>query len=471
MDRLTEAVRTLRVERPTMGAKAMTKHLRAQQYDVDTKRVREALHWLESVPAAPMSTNLTKRTATWSSLLEGLSSVELPSRRCWRSPILSDWELQLGSMSYHVHTAELGEGTRASELLQSQIMRWDNGSRVTNLSMLLPSQTWCCIEEALDFVYHGTLELTTHNAARLFAFAHVLRIPALAMPTVDFLRSEHARTGAAAILCCASELGIESLIEKFIEILIDAFDLNALEDFVSVPFDCAVRILDDTYLRTDEDSVFAAIDAYVKANSATLSESQVESLWQTCRFAYVSPKTLVAAATFTSMPVQWLALGAIGRVAREADDDYARERLEVNCLKIDSTLYEKLLRPRSTLDKHMRYIRDELGLFGDDPAKWTFSGVEIGLMEEDAVMMEGSLVHNIKRLILVCYWFLWHSEIQEMETNILLSSQTRHQMDQVMYSCAKLLHASGKVSHLTQRATRSRNKRCGISRARLSTCS
>ena len=59
MTALIVATRALRVEHPAMGAKQLTLYLRAEQWDVDTKRVREALRQLDVSPET--ATALTRR--------------------------------------------------------------------------------------------------------------------------------------------------------------------------------------------------------------------------------------------------------------------------------------------------------------------------------------------------------------------------------------------------------------------------
>ena len=74
MTALIVATRALRVEHPAMGAKQLTRHLRAEQWDVDTKRVREALRQLDVPPetATALTTTSGSRAELHAALVKAI---------------------------------------------------------------------------------------------------------------------------------------------------------------------------------------------------------------------------------------------------------------------------------------------------------------------------------------------------------------------------------------------------------------
>ena len=74
MTALIVATRALRVEHPAMGAKQLTRHLRAEQWYVDTKRVREALRQLDVPPetATALTTTSGSRAELHAALVKAI---------------------------------------------------------------------------------------------------------------------------------------------------------------------------------------------------------------------------------------------------------------------------------------------------------------------------------------------------------------------------------------------------------------
>jgi len=182
--------------------------------------------------------------------------------------------------------------------------------------------------------------------------------------------------------------GLDPMIERAVAMIWDSFALIDPAGFGLIPCNWAIILFDGECLNANEDQVFAAIASYIKSNATTLSSPQVETLWKTCRFAFVSPALL--SESIDGLPADWLSLSLTSRLLKGND---AQEQFMTKRAKLDSDSTCARLRPRNNgtfLSFKLRFH-----FAGSDLSCWDWSGVDIGIDSDMQRECKALLNHEI----------------------------------------------------------------------------
>lgn len=115
---------------------------------------------------------------------------------------------------------------------------------------------------------------------------------------------------ATLLLAKADEFGCQQLSMICEEELKRSFASIEVSDLALVnDHEKIVRIFDADDLCANEDEVWTAITQYLALKRAQLTDIQVTALWSTCRWAFVSYETCLAAEKLPLMPIDWVFAG------------------------------------------------------------------------------------------------------------------------------------------------------------------
>jgi hypothetical protein len=134
-----------------------------------------------------------------------------------------------------------------------------------------------------------------------------------------------ARTLAAqpdrlATVAATAELEVDEILPRIAELTQKCLDSLALhfdemesEEFNQLSPEMVLHLLGSDHLQiSHEDEVFQLVKSYIEASrTPALRNQQIEQLWSTCRFAFLSSTCLVEALATPSLPTQLVASGAI----------------------------------------------------------------------------------------------------------------------------------------------------------------
>lgn len=234
----------------------------------------------------------------------------------WRDGPFSDWTVQVGEKTYHLHAFLLA---RASCYFDSQMSLATGAEaspstpRRSDLTEVLPQSCHVAFEDALDFVYsenQAAFEVPASKALLLLKVADILgicglfeamgqRISAAFSETAPLLMEQYCRvhvpgTDDGAALRQIREEAVELLVRKFQPFLADQEMRQAL---VRLPGSVLAEIMEaDDLAVASEDVVFDFVAERVQVaqglRSSTGSEepgpSDNEVIWQKVRWPHLS---------------------------------------------------------------------------------------------------------------------------------------------------------------------------------------
>lgn len=243
----------------------------------------------------------------------------------WRDGRFSDWTVQVGEKTYHLHAFLLA---RASLFFESHMSiarhtEAEEGSMVargSDLTEVLPQSCHAAFEDALDFVYsenQATFEAPASKALLLLKIADILgigglfeamgrRIEAAFSDTAPLLLEQYCRfhipgTDDGAALRQIREGAVELIVRKFQPFLAIKEMATAL---LRLPPNVLAEILDsDDLLVASEDAVFDFVaerleasaqasdmisDGITSCSEAPMLPNDDEVLWQRVRWAHLS---------------------------------------------------------------------------------------------------------------------------------------------------------------------------------------
>jgi len=260
----------------------------------------------------------------------------------WRDGRFSDWTVQVGETTYHLHAFLLARASQFFESHMSMASRAESegkGTKGSDLSEVLPQSCHAAFEDALDFMYsenQAAFEAPASKALLLLKIADILginslfeamgrRIEVAFSDTAPLLLEQYCRfhipgTDDGAALRQIRDGAVDLVVKKFQPFVTNSDMKTAL---LRLPARVLAEILDaDELLVESEDAVFDFVldrlqigessdrdggtgaessCAEVETSKAStsrldyLDESDEEALWDQVRWAYLSSRKFAQA--------------------------------------------------------------------------------------------------------------------------------------------------------------------------------
>lgn len=206
----------------------------------------------------------------------------------WHSQHFCDVEISAGGFVVKAHRAVLSAGSA-----YFQAMFTGGLAEETQTLVEIKSIAHSIMSQLINFIYTGDIEITVENAQELVVAADMLEIHHVVHVGTNFLTKELHPTNALGIYRFAEAHHLVELLEAARDYIFANFSEVVMEDeFLEIPRDVLVRILQSEYLRIDSEfQVFSAAMRWI-GQDITMRRRYVFDILNQVRLPLIPSKLL-----------------------------------------------------------------------------------------------------------------------------------------------------------------------------------